>query len=239
MGTVRIIAANILGGGYAAPAVDVRSGRVLVGCVGAGSPDFSGGSASELVGQAVRIVSIGRAPCGSLAGLGNGGFPPFLGARCAHVARGYVARRSQAIVSASFFEGSPRTARFRTAPPRAAGRGVPAAQRAGAVGGGDPLAGARAWYLPRRVGAIGRGAIFSDRPCGSEACRFARQGRGWAANLKSSSGVGGLGGSKPVNPVGATPKRSDGATGQGAKRLCEPGGLRKPLTLGGGRNRVN
>lgn len=229
----RSIAANILGGGYAASALDQRSGRVLVECAGAISPEFSG----ELDGQAVWIVAIrGTARC-SMPGRVNGGFLRFLGWANPLVAWPDVAWSAQATDLAPLFGGCQLIASFRTGQRRAAGRGVASSLRAREGGGGDPLAGARASDLPRRADVPRRQAIFADR---SAACLPCWHGSGAGSRRSPDpNGVGGLGGTRSIKPVGKTPNGSNLRTGRGAKRLCVPGGLRKPATLGGGRNRVN
>lgn len=229
----RSIAANILGGGYAAPALDQRSGRVLVGCAGAISPDFSG----ELVGQAVRIVAIRGAARWSMSDRGNGGFLRFSRRPNPLVARRYVARLGQGADLALFFGGCRLIASFRTGQRRAAGRGVASSLRAREGGGCDPLAGTRARYLPRRVRVTPRHGQRPASPRAALPCQpdQDRMGRTFTA----ANGVGGSGGSRAANPLGVKPRESLVRTGWGARRLCVPGGLRKPATLGGGRNRVN
>lgn len=229
----RSIAANILGGGYAAPAIDQRSGRVLVGCVSAISPDFSG----QLVGQAMRIASIAGAPRCSMSDLGNGGFLRFWRWPNADVAWPHVARSAQDADPAPFFCGCRLIASFRTGQRRAAGRGVASSLRVREGGGCDPLAGTRARYLPHRVRVTPRHGQRPASPRAALPCQpdHDRMGRTFTA----ANGVGGSGGSRAANPLGVKPRGSLVRTGRGARRLCVPGGLRKPATLGGGRNRVN
>lgn len=233
MGKGALSWSNILGGGYAAPAFDLRRQRVLVGCAGAVPADFRAAARGELVGEAVQAVPIARRG----ADLRNGGFPPFSVGALALVAWRYVARHGQALVIASENRGSRIIASLRTADqPRAQGGGGVAAgpDRRGGV---DPLAPARAGHHPGRVRVTPDPRDRGEAVPVLTACRFSASDRG--RMFTGSNGVGGFEAVRAPKPVGGSPKGSARKTGQGAKRLCMPGGLRKSSTLGGGRNRVN
>lgn len=224
---------NILGGGYAAPVLDLRRQRVLVGCAGAVPADFRAAAGGELVGRIVQAVPIARRG----ADLRNGGFLPFSVGALALVAWRYVARHGQAIVIASEIRGSRIIASLRTAAQRGAQGGGGVAAGADRRGGVDPLAPARASHHPRRADVRwsegdrpdGFPPLLVDRPGGSDMGR----------TFTDANGVGGFEVARATKPVGGSPKGSARKTGQGAKRLCMPGGSRKSATLGGGRNRVN
>lgn len=233
MGKGALSWSNILGGGYAAPAFDLRRQRVLVGCAGAVPADFRAAARGELVGEAVQAVPIARRG----ADLRNGGFPPFSVGALALVAWRYVARHGQALVIASENRGSRIIASLRTAAQRRAQGGGGVAAGPGRRGGVDPLAPARAGHHPRRTDVRWS---EGDRPKAvpaSAACRF--QGPDMARTSTGSNGVGGFDVTRATKPVGGSPKGPAREAGQGAKRLCMPGGSRKSATLGGGWNRVN